>query len=83
MKRMGFSVHPGTLPFATIRSRKWANYTEVGEVIEIHGEHGCDMPSIPARVVSIDEYAGQLPAHLATIYRGKPLHLIGLEAANA
>lgn len=81
MKRMGFSVHPGPLPFRTIRSRKWANMTWVGEVIEIHGEHGCDMPATPARVTAINKYRGPLPGHLATIYRGKDLHSIALEAA--
>lgn len=81
VKRMGYSTHPGPLPFTTIRSSKWANYTWPGEVIEIHGEHGCDMPAMPARVLSIGKHDGPCPAHLVNVYRGKELYGIALEAA--
>lgn len=82
MKRMGFAVHPGPLPFSTIRSQKWANYTWPGEIIEIHGEHGCDMKATPARVVSIKPFTGTLPSNLVDYYKGKACHWIELEPVD-
>lgn len=50
---MGFSHHPGALPLLTVRRQQWANRLQLGENIEIHGEHGCDMPPTAAKVCSI------------------------------
>ena len=77
---MGFSFDPGPLPFETIRTAKWANRTWVGDFVEIHGEHGCKLPSIQCRVTSIEPYAGPCPAHLQPVYGSQPLFLIGLAA---
>lgn len=78
MRRMGFTHHPGALPFVTVRDRKWANRLTVGELIEVHGEHGCDMPSIAARVVDVHSIADST----AGIYPpGTPLCAVSLEAA--
>lgn len=76
---MGFSHDPGPLPFATIRDRdKWLPRLTNG-CIEIVGEHGCMMPLTMARVVSVWDYVGPVPAHLASIYAGKPLILVSLD----
>lgn len=81
MRRMGFSFHPGALPFVTVRDRKWANRLTAGELIEIHGEHGCDMPSIAAKVVHIGTHSGPPPPHLASVYAHKLLCTVVLGPA--
>lgn len=81
-KRMGFTQHPGELPFTTIRRQQWANRTWVGDLIEIHGEHGCDMPPIQCKVVAITDYAGAPPPHLVDVYRGQKLCAIELDHAD-
>lgn len=69
---MGFSFHPGPLPFVTIRRQQWANRLTVGENIEIHGEHGCDMPPIAAKVRAMEALDAPLPEHLIPVYRNQP-----------
>jgi hypothetical protein len=70
---MGFTHHPGPLPFITLRRQQWANRLTVGELVEIHGEHGCSMPPIAARVSAIEPYDptrhGGL--HIPAIYAGE------------
>jgi hypothetical protein len=78
---MGFSLDPGPLPFVTIRRHDWANRLTLGELIEVHGEHGCPMPPTAARVVSIEDHLGPCPSSLATVYAGKRLVAIALEPA--
>lgn len=78
MRRMGFTHHPGPLPFITVRRQQWANRLQLGENIEIHGEHGCPMPPIAAKVVFIGPHAGPPPADLATVYAGQQLCGIAL-----
>lgn len=80
LKRMGFTFHPGPLPIMTVRHSKWANRLWVGEIIEIHGEHGCNMPEIAAEVKRIEPFNGQCPAHLANVYAGQKLVVIALVA---
>lgn len=82
MRRMGFSHHPGPLPFVTIRRQQWANRLTLGENIECHGEHGCDMPPIAAKVVLIGIHWGPPPAHLASVYAGQQLCTIGLAVTD-
>ena len=77
-KPMGFTYDPGPLPFETVRTQKWANRTWVGDYVEIHGEHGCTMPSIECVVTSIEPYPGPCPEHLRGVYGSEPLFLIGL-----
>lgn len=79
---MGFTHHPGALPFATIRDRKWANRLTLGENIEIHGEHGCTMLPIAAQVTNVVDYKRAPPAHLAPVYAGKPLCVVWLAAPD-
>lgn len=81
-KRMGFSVHPGDLPFTTIRRQQWANRVWVGDLVEIHGEHGCEMPPIQCVVTAINDYNGPPPPHLVDVYRGQKLCAIELAAAD-
>jgi hypothetical protein len=82
MRRMGFTFDPGALPFATVRRHDWANRLTIGDLIEIHGEHGCRLEPTAARVkdilVGIPAFP---PPHLGTIYRGKPLCTVMLEPA--
>lgn len=75
---MGFSFHPGDLPFVTIRRSDWANRLSLGDLIEIHGEHGCSLEPTAAEVLAVTEYSGMPPAHLADVYRGRKLVLVAL-----
>lgn len=84
---MGFSQHPGPLPFVTVRDRdKWAGRLAAGH-IEIHGEHGVDMPMQMVRVRSIEsithEEAAARALHVPGVYRGKHLIAVHLEALDA
>lgn len=81
MRRMGFSYDPGLLPFTTVRRQEWANRLTLGENVEIHGEHGCTMPPMAAKVVSI-EACSTCPAELASVYAGKQLVAIALEQTD-
>jgi len=79
MAVMGFTHDPGPLPFTTIRDAdKWAPRLTNG-MIEIHGEHGCQLPYQLARVVSVEPYTGECPAHLAQVYKGRRLVAIHLD----
>ena len=79
MAVLGFSVHPGPLPFVTIRERdKWAPRLTNGQ-IEIRGEGPCDMPQQMVRVVKVEAYDGEPPAHVAALYKGKQLIAVHLE----
>lgn len=83
---MGFSRDPGALPFATIRTQKWANRIEVGELVQIQGEHGCRMPKTPARITHIEPFPGLCcPADLAHIpgYTSEQLYRIYLDPVAA
>lgn len=79
MSTMGFSHHPGALPFVTVRHAKWANRLVDMPVIRITGEHGCDMPRGMARVVSVKSYHGECPQHLLGVYKGAQLVAIELD----
>lgn len=75
---MGFSRHPGPLPFSTVRERdKWGPRLTNG-FIEIRGE-GCDLEQQMCRVVKIEDEP-ECPADLAHIYKGKALIRVWLEA---
>lgn len=78
---MGFSRDPGRLPFATIRTTKWANRLQVGELVQIQGEHGCRLPKTAARVVRIEAHGDPCPADLSHVpgYLAEPLWRIYLE----
>lgn len=73
MTVMGFTHDPGPLPFVTIRDAKWANRLVDLPVIRITGEHGCKMPRGVAKVVSVEPYTEDCPAHLLDRYDGRPL----------
>lgn len=79
MASMGFSHHPGPLPFVTIRDAKWANrLTNLGP-LRIHGEHGCDMPRQIALVAKVAPYTGSRSL-IGLIYPdGRPLVAVHLE----
>ena len=79
MAVMGFTHDPGPLPFTTFRDAKWANRLEGIGFVEIHGEHGCQLPYQLARVVSVEPYTGECPAHLAQVYKGRRLVAIHLD----
>lgn len=87
MAVMGFTVHPGPLPFCTIRDAdKWEGRLANGQ-IEIVGEHGCTMPQQMVRVVDIDPYDerfhGPLPGHLAALYKGRRLIAVWMDALTS
>lgn len=77
MRVMGFSHHPGALPFYTVRDAKWALRLTVGEFVHCHGEHGCACGDFPAVVVSIEDWA-ECPPHLLGVYAGRRLCRVGL-----
>lgn len=79
MQRMGFSHHPGPLPFVTVRRQDKGNRFVIGENVEIHGEHGCSMPPIAAKIVAIDPWQKSCPDNLLYVYRGRELVGIRLE----
>lgn len=79
---MGFSHDPGDLPFTTIRRLDWSNRLSVGDLVMAHGEKGCQFPATYCRVVSIEPYAGECPAHLKPVYAGKKLVAIALRAVD-
>jgi hypothetical protein len=84
---MGFSVHPGPLPLITVRRQQWECRLTIGELIEIHGEHGCDMPAMPARVVAIRPIthaeAARAGLHVPAVYAGMSnLQAIELQAPD-
>lgn len=79
MSVMGFKHDPGPLPFSTIRDAKWANRLHGHGMVEIQGEHGCTMPLQWALVKAVEPYTRELPAHLASIYKGRALVEITLE----
>jgi hypothetical protein len=79
MAVMGFRHDPGELPFTTIRDAKWANRLSGHSTVEIQGEHGCTMPMQWALVKSVEPFTGELPAHLACVYKGRALVEITLE----
>lgn len=80
---MGFSTHPGPLPFVTVRDAdKWAPRLANGQ-IEILGENGVDMPLQMARVAKIEPFVGACPAELLHVYHGKKLIRVYLEALDA
>lgn len=81
MSVMGFAVHPGPLPFITVRDAvKWLPRLTNGQ-IEIRGE-GCDMPQQMARVVSIspieEHEARAAGMHVPSVYRGRRLIAVHL-----
>lgn len=79
---MGFSRHPGALPFCTIRTAKWVNRVEIGELVQIQGEHGCRMDKTPARVVRIEPHGAPCPPELEHVYRGQELYRIYLDRVD-
>ena len=79
---MGFSYDPGALPFVTVRRQQWECRLAPGDVIEVHGEHGCTLPAQPAIVVSITPWLEPCPGHLMKAYFGLPLVAVSLAPAN-
>lgn len=82
---MGFSrLHPGPLPFVTIRDRdKWMPRL-ANMQIEIVGENGVDLPQQMVRVAKIDDpFVGACPPELLDVYAGKKLIAVHLEALDA
>lgn len=80
MRVMGFTHHPGALPFVTIRHDKWANrLVDLPQLIECKGEHGCLMGTVIAKVVRVEWFTGECPAHLAGVYKGQRLCQIWME----
>lgn len=82
---MGFSTHPGPLPFRTVRDAvKWAPRLAAG-TIDICGE-GCDLPQQLVRVVGMEpitaDEARAAGLHVPAIYKGRRLIVVHLEAIN-
>lgn len=84
MAVLGFSrVHPGPLPFVTVRDAdKWAPRLTNGQ-IEIRGENGIDLPQRMVRIAKIEPHVGACPAELLDVYHGKKLIRVYLEALDA
>lgn len=83
MSCMGFAIHPGKLPFWTIRdAAKWEPRLTNGQ-IEIRGE-GCEMPQQMVRVIGImpieDWQARCAGLYVPPIYKGKKLIAVKLDA---
>lgn len=80
---MGFTHDPGPLPFVTIRDRdKWAPRLAGHEIVEMQADRpGLTIPA-RAKVVKVEDYTGELPMHLAGIYRGRKLIAVHLEALD-
>jgi hypothetical protein len=79
---MGFSRHPGPLPFVTVRdSAKWKPRLTNGQ-IEIVGENGVDLPQQMVRVAKIEPHVGACPPDLLHVYHGKKLIRVYLEALD-
>lgn len=85
MACMGFSKHPGPLPFVTVRDAdKWAPRLTNGQ-IEIRGE-GCDLPQQMVRVAKFEPITETMchvnGYHLPEVYTGCPLIAVHLEALD-
>lgn len=86
MSVMGFAVHPGPLPFRTVRdAEKWLPRLTNGQ-IEIRGE-GCDMPQQMVKVTGMvypvrPEYCAQEGLYVPDVYAGRRLMIVHLEALN-
>lgn len=84
---MGFSKHPGPMPFRTVRDAdKWLPRLTNGQ-IEIRGE-GCDLPQQMVRVAGMVYPVSAEEAELAglyvpPVYAGKRLVIVHLEAIDA
>lgn len=84
MAVMGFSHDPGPLPFVTVRPRdKWGPRLAGHDQVEIQVDRGTFTLPARARVAKIEDYTGPVPAHLASLYQGKPLIAVHLEALDA
>lgn len=82
MAVMGFSHDPGPLPFVTVRDAdKWGPRLTNG-AIEIVGEHGVKMEQRMVRVAKIEPHVGACPPDLLTVYHGKRLIRVHLEALD-
>jgi len=87
MAVMGFSRHPGRLPFTTVRDlEKWLPRLSNGQ-IEIRGE-GCDLPQQMVRVAGLvypvsAEHAERAGLYVPPIYAGRRLMIVYLEALDA
>jgi hypothetical protein len=84
MAILGFSVHPGPLPFMTIRdAAKWESRLTNAN-IEIIGENGCKLPLQMVKIVSVEPYEerihGPIPAHIRGHYFGKRLIAVWLDS---
>jgi hypothetical protein len=75
---MEFALHPGELPFATMRDAKWVELLRDRKTIDIIGVHGCTLERQTARVDMIQTYDGPPPPRLAETYKGKKLVLVWL-----
>lgn len=79
---MGFSRHPGPLPFFTVRdANKWGPRLTNGQ-IEIRGENGVDLHQQMVKVAKIEPHVGACPAELLGVYHGKKLIRVHLEALD-
>lgn len=77
---MGFSHDPGPLPFVTVRDGdKWGPRLTNGW-IEIVGEHGFAMPLQMCHVAKVEPHTDACPPELASVYQGKRLIRVHLEA---
>lgn len=84
MAVMGFSHDPGPLPFISVRPRdKWGPRLVGMAAIDLQVDRGQFTLPPRARIAKIEDYTGPIPGHLATLYKGKPLIAIHLEALDA
>lgn len=87
MAVMGFSVHPGPLPFMTVRdAEKWLPRLTNGQV-EIRGE-GIDLPHQMVSVAGLTypftaDEARRRGLYVPPVYAGRKLVLVKLEALSA
>lgn len=84
---MGFSVHPGPLPFVTVRDcDKWLPRLANGQ-IEIRGEDGLQLEQRMVRVAGITypfthDEARRRGLYIPDVYAGRRLILVHLEALD-
>lgn len=83
MAVLGFSFDPGPLPFITVRPRdKWGPRLDGMAAIDMQVDRGAFTLPARARIAKVEDYKGPMPAHLASLYQGKPLIAVHLEALD-
>lgn len=79
MAVMGFSHDPGPLPFITVRPRdKWGPRLDGMSAIDLQVDRGAFVLPPRAKILKVEPYTGEIPAHLAALYLNTPLIAVHL-----